>query len=92
MEKNWIEEIKEFINSSNVIDLSELILYNDSMVSMGTLYSVSARLKEATSKVIWLKSGANIVIEETSAFTVIDVNSAKKDNKKSNKTAQPFSF
>ena len=81
---NIFKEIKEFINSSNVIDLSELILYNDSMVSLSTLYSVSARLKEATSKVIWLKSGANIVIEETSAFTVIDVNSAKKDNKKSN--------
>ncbi len=81
---NILKEIKEFINSNNVIDLSELILYNDLMVSLSTLYSVSARLKEATSKVIWLKSGANIVIEETSAFTVIDVNSAKKDNKKSN--------
>ena len=81
---NIFKEIKEFINSNNVIDLSEVILYNDSMVSLSTLYSVSARLKEATSKVIWLKSGANIVIEETSAFTVIDVNSAKKDNKKSN--------
>ena len=81
---NIFKEIKEFINSSNVIDLSEVILYNDLMVSLSTLYSVSARLKEATSKVIWLKSGANIVIEETSAFTVIDVNSAKKDNKKVN--------
>ena len=81
---NILKEIKEFINSNNVIDLSELILYNDLMVSLSTLYSVSARLKEATSKVIWLKSGANIFIEETSAFTVIDVNSAKKDNKKSN--------
>ena len=81
---NIFKEIKEFINSSNVIDLSEIILYNDLMVSLSTLYSVSARLKEATSKVIWLKSGANIVIEETSAFTVIDVNSAKKDTKKTN--------
>ena len=81
---NIFKEIKEFIKSSNVIDLSEVILYNDLMVSLSTLYSVSARLKEATSKVIWLKSGANIVIEETSAFTVIDVNSAKKDNKNNN--------
>ena len=81
---NIFKEIKEFINSNNVIDLSELILYNDLMVSLSTLYSVSARLKEATTKLVWLKSGANIVIEETSAFTVIDVNSAKKDNKKTN--------
>ena len=81
---NIFKEIKEFINSNNVIDLSEPILYNDLMVSLSTLYSVSARLKEATSKLVWLKSGANIVIEETSAFTVIDVNSAKKDNKKTN--------
>ena len=81
---NIFKEIKDFINLHNVIDLSNLILYNDCMVSLSTLYSVSARLKEATSKVIWLKSGANIVIEETSAFTVIDVNSAKKENKKNN--------
>ena len=52
------------------------------MVSLSVLYSVSQKIKDATSKTVWLKSGANIVIEETSAFTVIDVNSAKNDKGK----------
>jgi len=81
---NIFKEITDYIKTNNVIELSDVILYNDNMVSLSTLFSVSTRLKEASSKVVWLKSGANIVIEETNAFTVIDVNSAKKDNKKSN--------
>ena len=52
------------------------------MVGLNVLYSVSKRIEEATSKLIWLKSGANILIEETNAFTVIDVNSAKNSKGK----------
>ena len=63
-------------------DLKEKIqLYSDSMVSLRVLFDVSRHLKEATGKNIWLKSGANIVIENTCAFTVIDINSAKRDKK-----------
>lgn len=61
----------------------EIRLYEDKMVSLSSLFSVSKYLKEATERVVWLKSGANICIENTTAFTVIDVNSGKftgKDN------------
>ena len=81
---NLYDTLIKYCSDNNVIDLSKIILYNDSMVALNVLYSVSAALKEATSKTVWLKSGANIVIEETGAFTVIDVNSAKKDSKNFN--------
>ncbi len=75
------DTLKNFLSSSPyVLDLSCLKRYNDSMVGLSVLYSVSQRIKEASSKTVWLKSGANLIIEETSAFTVIDINSAKSGN------------
>ena len=37
----------------------------------------SARLVEAMAKTVWLKSGANLVIEQTESLTAIDVNTGK---------------
>ncbi len=42
-----------------------------------SLFSLEKALEESVKKIIWLKSGGNIVIEETEALTSIDVNSAK---------------
>ena len=39
--------------------------------------SIEKNLNELLKKNVWLKSGANIVIEYTEALTVIDVNSGK---------------
>ena len=44
---------------------------------------ISAKIQEATAKKVWLKSGGYIIIEQTEAFNVIDVNSGKYDQKKS---------
>ena len=76
------DDISTFCKNQNVLDLSLVHRYNDSMVSLSVLYSVSKHLEEATSKLVWLKSGANILIEETNAFTVIDINSAKNEKGK----------
>ena len=78
------EDITTYCKAQNVLDLSLVHKYNDNMVSLSVLYSVSARLEEVTSKLVWLKSGANILIEETNAFTVIDINSAKNEKGKDN--------
>ena len=40
-------------------------------------YNIDKEIDHALKKQIWLKSGANIVIEKTEAMNVIDVNSAK---------------
>ncbi len=44
---------------------------------LNKLYKIDTLIDEITSKHIWLKSGANLVIEYTEALTVIDVNTAK---------------
>lgn len=61
-------------------------LYQDSKISLEKLYSVETRLKEALDERVWLKSGAYLIIQQTEALTVIDVNSGKiqKKNPKDN--------
>lgn len=83
-EDKLYSEIIQYNSANESMDETKIILYRDSMVSLGVLYSVTKRLEESTSKTIWLKSGANIFIENTNAFTVIDVNSAKNDKKGEN--------
>ena len=56
-------------------------LYQDSRIPLEKLYSVETRLKEALDERVWLKSGAYLVIQQTEALTVIDVNSGKIQKK-----------
>lgn len=57
-------------------------LYKDEMLSLAKLYNIAGQLENALKPRIWLKSGANIVIQPTEALTVIDVNSSKNIAKK----------
>jgi len=56
-------------------------LYEDTKYSISKLYSLETKVNEALKKQIWLKSGANIIIESTECLTTIDVNSAKQTKK-----------
>ena len=56
-------------------------LYQDTRIPLEKLYSVETRLKEALDERVWLKSGAYLVIQQTEALTVIDVNSGKIQKK-----------
>lgn len=56
-------------------------LYQDKKISLGRLYSVETRIKEALDERVWLKSGAYLIIQPTEALTVIDVNSGKIQKK-----------
>ena len=56
-------------------------LYQDSRIPLEKLYSVETRLKEALDERVWLRSGAYLVIQQTEALTVIDVNSGKIQKK-----------
>ncbi len=56
------------------------LYYNDS-ISLRTLYSLTSKIDELTSKRVWLKSGANIIIEQLETLTFIDVNTSKNLSK-----------
>lgn len=75
---NLIDYYKENNNSM----LQNIRFYNDATYPLDKLYQVDKYMKEALSPKVWLKSGAYLVIEQTEALVVIDVNSGKCDLKK----------
>ncbi len=58
-------------------------LYTDEAISLNRLYKIDTTLDELLDKRVWLKSGANIIIEQLETLTFIDVNTAKNQSKKS---------
>ena len=66
-------------------DKGFLKLYKDDKVSLGTLYNFRGSVDKLIEKRVWLKSGANIIIEQLETMTVIDINSGKNISK--NETA-----
>lgn len=57
-------------------------LYQDETFSLTKLYALNSKMDIALERRIWLKSGAFLIIEQTEAMTVIDVNSGKYEAKK----------
>lgn len=62
-----------------------LRFYDDRLLPLPRLYQLAGQLEAALKPRVWLKSGANIVIQPTEALTVIDVNSGKNTAKKDKK-------
>lgn len=59
-----------------------LRLYQDSLLPLAKLYNIKGQVMDALKQRVWLKSGANILIQPTEALTVIDVNSGKNTARK----------
>ena len=77
------EKLTAFADTHPSMKLSEkLRFYEDKQLDLHKLYSIEVQLERALQKKIWLKSGANLLIEPTEAMTVIDVNSSKNVKKK----------
>ena len=66
-----------FKDNSNM----SLRLYEDELLPLYKLYSVEKTLSEALSRKVWLKCGGYIIIEQTEAMSVVDVNSGKNVTK-----------
>ncbi len=60
-----------------------LQFYEDASYPLYKLYSLTTQIEKLLQKTVWLDSGANIMIESMETLTAIDVNSAKKQGKKS---------
>ena len=52
-------------------------MYKDELWPLYKLYSIEKEIDTALSKKVWLKSGGYLIIEQTEALSVIDVNSGK---------------
>lgn len=65
------DEIKKYNSNNNTK------LYINGKITLNTIYKINDAVNEALSKKIWLKSGGFLVIEQTEAMVVIDVNTGK---------------
>ncbi len=74
-----VKEIYEDILSSFPEIPAEF--YQDEMLSLVKLYRIESAIEDALARKVWLKSGGYLVIDETEALTVIDVNTGKNDTK-----------
>ena len=70
-------ETADFLERHDPKKRSLLVLYEDRLVSLGTMYALQKWLDMALDQKVWLKSGGYLVIQPTEALTVIDVNSGK---------------
>jgi ribonuclease G len=69
------EDLLEYVKLSNIE--KPIRLYQDPVMSLSKLYSLTTKLEAALNERVWLKSGAYLLIQHTEALTVIDVNSGK---------------
>ncbi len=77
-QKDIYEQIQKDFPAANPL----LSFYEDPAVSLSALYHIQGNIEKLTASRVWLKSGANIIIEQLETLTFIDVNSAKKQSKK----------
>lgn len=73
-------------------DSSRVRLYTDKLLALCKLYSLENELKQALKKKVWLKCGGYLVIEQTEALCVIDVNSGKCVSKKNDSAARENTY
>lgn len=57
--------------------LKDRVLYFDETSNISEHYKIGSQIKKSLDRKIWLKSGGYIVIDNTEALTVIDVNTGK---------------
>lgn len=60
----------------------QIRFYDDTSVSLSTLYQIPSHMDRITQKNVWLPCGGYLCIEPTEAMTVIDVNTGKAIQKK----------
>ncbi len=76
------ESLNDYLLREQPENAGRLRLYNDPLLPLIKLYPIEKDLHDALQKRVWLASGAYLVIEQTEAMTVIDVNTGKFTGKK----------
>ncbi len=81
-DSDLFQELDDFLSAYLPEKKALLSLYQDESYSLTKLYGLSSKIQELLQSKVWLKSGAYLVIEQTEAMYVIDVNSGKNMAKK----------
>lgn len=81
-QKELYDNIYSYMSDSAISN--RLKLYDDSAISLSSLYGIRSIMENLTSRMVWLKSGANIIIEQLETLTFIDVNTSGSRSLKSN--------
>ena len=76
-----INDADEFANAQSFIETfstskPDMKLY-DGITPIFELYGIEDEIRKAVDRKVWLKSGAYLIIDQTEALTVIDVNTGK---------------
>ncbi|WP_198158770.1 Rne/Rng family ribonuclease [Robertmurraya korlensis] len=93
--KELKEELKKMDSATIVIDDSSLkekilagsngqacnIIYHHDKQNIFSAYGIEESVEKALRRVVWLSNGAYVVIDETEALTIIDVNTGKYSGK-----------
>lgn len=68
--------IESFIHYYSCLEYVQLS-YREAESNIFAAFGLTKKIEQLTKRKVWLKSGGNIMIDETEAMTVVDVNSAK---------------
>lgn len=81
-DKEIYEQLQSFLSIYLPEKTENISYYQDEVYPLKKLYSIETKLQEVLDTKVWLKSGAYLVIEQTEAMYVIDVNSGKNTKKR----------
>ncbi|MDO4555177.1 MAG: ribonuclease E/G [Lachnospiraceae bacterium] len=76
------EEIKQYLMIYQPMDLKKLRFFEHTNSTLNQIYGINQKLKKALSERVWLKSGGYLIIQQTEAMVVIDVNTGKSIGKR----------
>lgn len=76
------DELLQYQKDNHLEEQLSVVFYEDQLLPLYKLNSISALMDKLQHKQVWLKSGGFLVIQETEACVVIDVNTGKYDGKK----------
>lgn len=74
---NIYKQLLDYFELYDEAAKQKLRLYQDEGISLSSAYNIQRTVEHALNKRVWLKSGAYLVIEQTEAMVVIDVNTGK---------------
>jgi ribonuclease E len=76
-DRKLFDQARNFVKSFNPTLGERIQYYDDKELGVFEKFHIHEQLKKATDKTVWLPSGGSLVIEQTEALTVIDVNTSK---------------